>query len=115
MFDYDYLIIGSGFGGSASALRLAEKGWNVAVVEQGRRIGEKEIDAGKRSMFKLIWMPALGLRGYFVQHVIRHAAIVGGCIVWSAVMLDFPGLTRATGDRTIAGLKRDHAISGAAS
>jgi cholesterol oxidase len=33
--DYDYLIIGSGFGGSVSALRLAEKGWRVAIVEQG--------------------------------------------------------------------------------
>jgi cholesterol oxidase len=63
MFDCDYLVISSGFGGSASALRLAEKGWNVAVVEQGRRIGKKEIKAGKRSMFKLMWMPALGLRG----------------------------------------------------
>ena len=54
MFDCDYLVISSGFGGSASALRLAE---------QGRRIGKKEIKAGKRSMFKLMWMPALGLRG----------------------------------------------------
>lgn len=94
MFNYDYLIIGSGFGGSASALRLAEKGWNVAVVEQGRRIGETEIKAGKRSMFKLMWMPALGLRGYFVQHFFRHVAIVGGIgvgggsIVWAAVMLE---------------------------
>ena len=40
--DYDYLVVGSGFGGSVSALRLAEKGWRVGVVEQGRRIGPEE-------------------------------------------------------------------------
>lgn len=94
MFDYDYLIVGSGFGGSVAALRLAEKGWNVAVVEQGRRIGRPEIEAGKRSLFKLMWLPHLGLRGYFVQHIFRHVSIVGGVgvgggsIVWAAVMLE---------------------------
>jgi cholesterol oxidase len=94
MFEHDYLIIGSGFGGSVSALRLAEKGWRVAVVEQGRRIGRAEIEAGKRSLRKLMWLPKLGLRGYFVQHLFRHVAIVGGVgvgggsIVWAAVMLE---------------------------
>jgi choline dehydrogenase-like flavoprotein len=38
-FDYDFLVVGSGFGGSVSALRLVEKGWRVGVMEQGRRIG----------------------------------------------------------------------------
>lgn len=47
-FDYDYLIVGSGFGGSVSALRLAEKGWRVGVIEQGRRIGQD--DRGYRFM-----------------------------------------------------------------
>lgn len=94
MFDHDYLIIGSGFGGSVSALRLAEKGWNVAVVEQGRRIGKREIAAGKKSLLRLMWMPRLRLRGYFVQHLFRHVGIVGGVgvgggsIVWAAVMLE---------------------------
>ena len=37
MPDYDYIIIGSGFGGSVAALRLAEKGYKVAVIEQGKR------------------------------------------------------------------------------
>jgi cholesterol oxidase len=94
MADHDYLVIGSGFGGSASALRLAEKGWNVAVVEQGRRIGRAEIKEGKDSPLKLMWAPPLRLRGYFVQHFFRHVSIVGGVgvgggsIVWAAVMLE---------------------------
>ena len=94
MFECDYLVVGSGFGGSASALRLAEKGWTVAVAEQGRRIGREEIKAGKHSVLSLMWMPALRLRGYFVQHVFRHLSIVGGVgvgggsIVWAAVMLE---------------------------
>jgi cholesterol oxidase len=94
MPDHDYLIVGSGFGGSVSALRLAEKGWRVAVVEQGRRVGPAELQAGKRSALKLMWIPQLGLRGYFVQHFFRHLGIVGGVgvgggsIVWAAVMLE---------------------------
>lgn len=92
--DCDYLVIGSGFGGSTSALRLAEKGWKVVLAEQGRRIGPKEIEAGKDSLLKFMWAPRLGLRGYFVQHMFRHVSIVGGVgvgggsIVWGAVMLE---------------------------
>ncbi|MDR3415086.1 MAG: GMC family oxidoreductase [Nevskia sp.] len=93
-FDFHHLIVGSGFGGSVCALRLAEKGWTVGVLEQGRRIGRAEIEAGKRSVTKLLWMPRLGLRGYFVQHLFRHLCVVGGVgvgggsIVWGAVMLE---------------------------
>lgn len=91
---YDYLVVGSGFGGAVSALRLAEKGWRVAVIEQGREIGPEEISAGKRSLRRLLWAPALGLRGYFVQHMFKHLSIIGGVgvgggsIVWGAVMLE---------------------------
>ena len=44
-FDCDYLVVGSGFGGAVSALRLAEKGYEVIVLEQGRRIGPAQIEA----------------------------------------------------------------------
>ncbi len=94
MLDYDYLVIGSGFGGSTAALRLAEKGWQVAVAEQGRRIGKADIHSAKRSLRSLMWLPALRMRGYLVQHVFRHVSIVGGVgvgggsIVWAAVMLE---------------------------
>lgn len=90
---YDYLIIGSGFGGAVSALRLAEKGWSVAIAEQGRRIGRREIEHAREHMLDLYWQPVLRSRGHFVQHVFRHVAIVGGVgvgggsLVWGAVML----------------------------
>lgn len=90
----DYMIIGSGFGGSVSALRLAEKGWRVHVVEQGRHIGPDEIRQAKAApLRKFMWQPALGQRGYLVQHLFKHVGILGGVgvgggsLVWGAVML----------------------------
>ena len=43
MHDYDWIVIGSGFGGSVSALRLAEKGHQVGVLEAGRRFADHEL------------------------------------------------------------------------
>jgi cholesterol oxidase len=91
--DYDVLVIGSGFGGSTAALRLAEKGYRVAVVEQGRRISPEDMERANRSFRHLFWMPALGLKGFFVQQFLRHATIVGGVgvgggsLVYAAVLL----------------------------
>ena len=91
--DFDFIIIGSGFGGSVSALRLAEKGYRVAVVEQGRRAGPEEFEKGNHSVRHLLWMPALGMRGYFFQRVLKDVGIFGGIgvgggsLVYAAVLL----------------------------
>lgn len=93
-YDYDYLVVGSGFGGSVCALRLAEKGWRVGVFEQGKAVDEDAVHKAKSSPLKLMWKPGLGMRGYFVQHMFPHLTIVGGVgvgggsLVWGAVALE---------------------------
>jgi cholesterol oxidase len=77
-FDCDYAVVGSGFGGAVSALRLAEKGHRVLVLEQGRRIGADEIAEAKRRVRRLVWQPGIGLRGFFWQRVFRHVGVIGG-------------------------------------
>ncbi|MDD9302579.1 MAG: GMC family oxidoreductase [Desulfobacter sp.] len=90
---FDYVIIGSGFGGSVSALRLAEKGYRVAVVEQGGHVGPDRIKAGARDYKKLLWMPGLGMDGYFSQAIFKHLGVVGrvgvggGSLVYASVLL----------------------------
>lgn len=91
--DYDIIIIGSGFGGSVPALRLTEKGYRVVVVEQGRRITPDDMRAADERLRDLVWLPQLGFRGFFVQHVFKHVGIVGGVgvgggsLVYAAVLL----------------------------
>jgi len=93
-FDTDILIIGSGFGGSVSALRLAEKGYQVLVLEQGRRLTDDDLAKAGRDPRALAWAPSLGLKGFFAQDVFRHVGIVrgvavgGGSIVYAAVLLE---------------------------
>lgn len=59
----DVLVIGSGFGGAVAALRLAEKGYSVVVLEQGKRFGTEYFPRTNWSLRKYLWMPRLGLTG----------------------------------------------------
>jgi cholesterol oxidase len=63
--DYDYLIIGSGFGGSVSGLRLAEKGYRVLMLEKGRRFQAEDFPKSNWNLRRWLWMPAAGFRGIF--------------------------------------------------
>jgi cholesterol oxidase len=92
-FDVDVAVVGSGFGGSVAALRHAEAGRSVAVLEQGRRLTREDLEAGARSTRALLWAPEAGLSGYFRQTLLRHVVVVhgigvgGGSVVYAAVLL----------------------------
>jgi len=80
-FDFDFIVIGSGFGGSVSAHRLAEKGYRVAVMEMGRRWRPRDLPHTSWSIRRWFWRPKLGLRGFFNMRFFRHVTILHGCAV----------------------------------
>ena len=75
---YDFVVIGSGFGGSVSALRLAQKGYRVAVLEKGRRYRTEDFPETNWNLRKSIWMPKLGLKGIQALTLLRHVLVVHG-------------------------------------
>jgi len=77
-FDYDVLVIGSGFGGSVSALRLTEKGYKVGVIEAGPRFEDKDFSKGTLDITKYLWAPALGCYGIQRIDAVRDTLIVAG-------------------------------------
>jgi cholesterol oxidase len=62
-FDYDVVIIGSGFGGSVAALRAAEKGYRVGVMEAGRRWNDHDIPKTNWNLAHYLWFPAAEMYG----------------------------------------------------
>ena len=77
--DYDWIVIGSGFGGSVSALRLAEKGYRVAVLECGRRFRDEDFAKTTWDLSRYYWMPRLGLMGIFRLTPFKDVLIASGC------------------------------------
>ena len=75
---WDYVIVGSGFGGSVSALRLAEKGYRVLVLEKGKRFAKGDFPVNNRDLKRWMWNPALGMHGIFQMTFLRHVTIVHG-------------------------------------
>ncbi|MDE3132879.1 MAG: GMC family oxidoreductase [Acidobacteriota bacterium] len=78
-FDYDWLVIGSGFGGSVAALRLAQKGYRVGVLECGRRFEDHEFARQTADARRYNWVPQLGLRGILRLTVFRDVFVLSGC------------------------------------
>ncbi|MEN8203540.1 MAG: GMC oxidoreductase [Bacteroidota bacterium] len=77
-YDYDYIIVGSGFGGSVSALRLTEKGYKVLVIEKGKRWKKEEFPETNWNLKKWLWLPLLRFRGIFKITIMRHVGILSG-------------------------------------
>ncbi|MFT6855200.1 MAG: cholesterol oxidase [Cyclobacteriaceae bacterium] len=76
--DYDYIIIGSGFGGSVSALRLSKKGYKVLVIEKGKWFKAKDFPKTNWNFRKWLWMPGLRFFGIMKLTIFRHIAILSG-------------------------------------
>jgi len=76
--DYDFVVIGSGFGGSAAALRLSEKGYRVLVIEKGKWYGQQDFPERNWNLKKWLWMPFLKFYGFFKITFFRHVATLTG-------------------------------------
>jgi cholesterol oxidase len=77
-YDYDVLVIGSGFGGSVAALRLTEKGYRVGVLEAGRRFEDADLPATSWNARRFFWAPKLGCLGIQRIHLLRNVIILAG-------------------------------------
>ncbi|MBC8401301.1 MAG: GMC family oxidoreductase [Candidatus Marinimicrobia bacterium] len=90
---YDYIIIGSGFGGSVAALRLAEKGYRVAVIEQGKRYQPQDFPKRNWNLRKFLWLPKIGLYGIQALTLLKDvfilygAGVGGGSLVYANQLL----------------------------
>ncbi|HEX8305078.1 MAG TPA: GMC family oxidoreductase [Jatrophihabitans sp.] len=77
-FDFDVLVIGSGFGGSVTALRLTEKGYRVGVLEAGRRFDADTLPRTSWDLANFLWAPRLGLTGIQRIHLLKNVVILAG-------------------------------------
>lgn len=91
---YDFVIIGSGFGGSVSAMRLTEKGYQVLVLERGKRFQDQDYPRTNWNIFRYIWAPVVRcfgilqlslFRGFFVFH---SSGVGGGSLVYAGVLME---------------------------
>jgi len=77
-YDHDFIVIGSGFGGSVAALRLSEKGYRVLVLEKGKRLSAKDFPKRNWNLRKWLWVPALRFFGFFRITLFRHLTVLSG-------------------------------------
>ncbi|WP_328670349.1 GMC family oxidoreductase [Streptomyces sp. NBC_00322] len=77
-YDYDVIVVGSGFGGSVSALRLTEKGYRVGVLEAGRRFTRETLPKNSWDLRNYLWAPALGLFGIQRIHLLGNVMVLAG-------------------------------------
>jgi cholesterol oxidase len=90
---FDFVIIGSGFGGSVSAMRLTEKGYKVLVLERGKRFTTEDLPKTDWNAFKYLWMPALrcfGIMGINMLDdimILNGSGVGGGSLVYAATLI----------------------------
>src|SRR3954470_7055197 len=77
-YDYDVLVIGSGFGGAVTALRLTEKGYRVGVLEAGRRFTDEQFAKTSWRLRDYLYAPALGCYGILRLTLLRDVLVMSG-------------------------------------
>jgi cholesterol oxidase len=86
---YDYIVIGSGFGGSVASLRLVEKGYKVLTIEQGKRFNPADFPRSNWNLRKYLWVPSLRLFGfqklsfYSTASILSGIGVGGGSLVYA--------------------------------
>ena len=75
---WDAVVVGSGFGGSVSALRLVEKGHRVLLLEKGQRFAPEDLPRSNWDLRRWMWFPPLGLRGLFSMSFLPHLTALHG-------------------------------------
>ena len=91
---YDYVIIGSGFGGSVSAMRLAEKGYSILILERGKRFEDRDFPRTNWNIWKSLWLPVLRCFGTwemtFMNGVIalHGSGVGGGSLMYANVLVE---------------------------
>jgi cholesterol oxidase len=92
--DADVIVIGSGFGGSVSAMRLTEKGYSVIVLEAGRRFAADDFPKTTWNLRRFLWFPRLGMRGIQRMDLLRDvlalsgAGVGGGSLVYANTLIE---------------------------
>lgn len=76
--EYDFIIIGSGFGGAVSALRLVEKGYKVLIIEKGKKYQPEDFPKTNWNLRKWLWLPSFRFFGFFKMTFLRHVGILSG-------------------------------------
>ena len=92
---FDYVIVGSGFGASVSAMRMTEKGYSVLIVEKGKRYRDQDFAKSNLRFWKYLWVPALRSFGILQISLLRgmmvlHGSGVGGGSLGYANVLEIP-------------------------
>jgi cholesterol oxidase len=91
---FDFVVIGSGFGGSISAMRLTEKGYRVLVLERGKRFRDEDYPKTNWNIFKYLWLPALRCFGIFEMTLLNGvlaltgSGVGGGSLVYAGVLME---------------------------